>query len=197
MLAELNALPLALQVRTDGRARAAARRRTDELKVVSAHTLSLLFVTTNHYTNPFDTVSTPYSFMSSGMLFDILSASDCSECFTGTSRPQITCLAGNLMSRTLLGGRAERNEFLLLHAFTERGYIVPDKQWGKRKVGQVSDKQCGKRKVTSARQTVGKTKGGSDFVCVYQCLCLLSSVTLTYSSPACIVQGNPQLLCIA
>lgn len=44
---------------------------------------------------------------------------------------QITNIAGNVMSRTLLGGRSERNEFLLLHAFTEKDFIVPNKQHSK------------------------------------------------------------------
>lgn len=41
---------------------------------------------------------------------------------------QITNVAGNLMTRTLQGGRSERNEFLLMHAFYEKQYIVPDKR---------------------------------------------------------------------
>lgn len=41
---------------------------------------------------------------------------------------QITNIAGNLMTRTLQGGRSERNEFLLMHAFHEKQYIIPDRK---------------------------------------------------------------------
>lgn len=46
---------------------------------------------------------------------------------------QITCIAGNVLSRTLVGGRSERNEFLLLHAFNDKNFILPDKQTGEQR----------------------------------------------------------------
>ncbi|KAK6924049.1 Zinc finger, DNA-directed DNA polymerase, family B, alpha [Dillenia turbinata] len=40
---------------------------------------------------------------------------------------QLTNISGNLWGRTLQGARAQRVEFLLLHAFHAKKYIVPDK----------------------------------------------------------------------
>ncbi|KAJ2609014.1 DNA-directed DNA polymerase alpha catalytic subunit pol1 [Coemansia sp. RSA 1365] len=41
---------------------------------------------------------------------------------------QLTTLAGNLWSRTLMGARAERNEHLLLHEFYRAKFIRPDRR---------------------------------------------------------------------
>jgi len=41
---------------------------------------------------------------------------------------QLTTIAGNLWFRSLQNARAERNEMLLLHEFSSRNFLCPDKK---------------------------------------------------------------------
>lgn len=45
---------------------------------------------------------------------------------------RLTNLSGNIWSRSMNGGRSERNEYLLLHTFNEQNYVCPDRPMKKR-----------------------------------------------------------------
>uniref|UniRef100_A0A915HJ42 DNA-directed DNA polymerase n=1 Tax=Romanomermis culicivorax TaxID=13658 RepID=A0A915HJ42_ROMCU len=72
--------------------------------------------------------------------FYILSIADKLKCLPLTA--EITRIVGGVWSKTLMGGRSERTEFLLLHALESAGFIFPDKpSFGhhKKKLGKFSD----------------------------------------------------------
>jgi len=71
---------------------------------------------------------------------------------------QITNICGNIMSRTLMGGRSERNEWLLLHAFLEKQYICPDKEYKKKQVVAVEDEDEEMDQGTNKKSAQGKRK---------------------------------------
>ncbi|GMT27750.1 hypothetical protein PFISCL1PPCAC_19047, partial [Pristionchus fissidentatus] len=69
----------------------------------------------------------------------------------------ITNICGGVMSRTLLGGRAERNELLLLHAFSLAGLIAPDKYQHVFAQKKEAGKGKGKKDGAVTQSTQGET----------------------------------------
>ncbi|CAK9801869.1 DNA polymerase alpha catalytic subunit [Anthophora quadrimaculata] len=88
---------------------------------------------------------------------------------------QITCIAGNVISRTLTAGRAERNEYLLLHAFHLKNYITPDKRVTKK--GKNDEERTGRKKAAYAGGLVLEPKKG-----FYDKLILLMDFNSLYPS---------------
>lgn len=90
---------------------------------------------------------------------------------------QITNIAGNTLSRTLSAGRAERNEYLLLHAFYQKGYITPDKRAQTKKKEGAEATHGGKKKPAYAGGLVLEPKKG-----FYDKLILLMDFNSLYPS---------------
>ncbi|XP_012281139.1 DNA polymerase alpha catalytic subunit [Orussus abietinus] len=90
---------------------------------------------------------------------------------------QITCIAGNILSRTLTAGRAERNEYLLLHAFFKKNYITPDKRLNKKGKDDTANNNPRRKKAAYAGGLVLEPKKG-----FYDKLILLMDFNSLYPS---------------
>ncbi|CAD6916669.1 unnamed protein product [Tilletia laevis] len=69
---------------------------------------------------------------------------------------QLTNLAGNSWQRTLNGGRAERNEYILLHEFHRQKFVCPDKV-------SLTEKRNAKNKAVADAMAKRAAEGDFDF----------------------------------
>jgi DNA polymerase alpha subunit A len=71
---------------------------------------------------------------------------------------QLTNLAGNLWSRTMMGARSERNEYLLLHEFHQLKFICPDKAPYTKTAPQMADNRQNEDELAPKANVKGKGK---------------------------------------
>uniref|UniRef100_A0A5S6Q974 DNA polymerase n=1 Tax=Trichuris muris TaxID=70415 RepID=A0A5S6Q974_TRIMR len=111
---------------------------------------------------------------------------------------EITRVVGGIMSKTMMGGRAERIEYLLLHAFNSLGYVYPEKQSKKGRMkteaGDVDDALVERKKASYTGGLVLEPKKGfyDKFVLLLDFNSLYPSIIQEYNICFTTVETRPK-----